>query len=566
MKSLRISKTLSLPLDFVTNTQGILAKKGKGKSYLAGVQAEELLELGQQVVVVDPTGAWWGLRSSADGKSDGYSIAVLGGEHADVPIEATAGEVIADAIASEHFSAVIDLTLFRKGESLRFMAAFLETLYRKNRHALHMFIDEADFVAPQKTFSPEAARALGATEDIVRRGRIRGIGCTLITQRPQVLNKDVLSQVDMLTTLGMNHPRDLGAIADWVAVHGDPKQAAKMNESLPALPLGDAWFWAPSANIFERVTVRKKRTFDSGKTPKAGERVITPKVIARVDLERLGSAIAATVQRVKADDPKVLRARIAELEKASKSKAPIAPVERVVEREVMNPKLVASLKDTIGRIEHRTAALDDLLRECTAELGQAKHMLQLREAALIAAARRPAPQPAPRVPAARATSSTPHTSNVGGACGRAILEALASRHPTPLTLMQLATLAGYSPSSSTFDNSRGALRSAGLIEYGSRHIVITDAGLAEVGPRPPAKTGTELLELWATKLPKREVQILEAAARANSHGLAKQELADTIGMSITSSSFDNYVGHLHSNGLLVKGDDGRERIAEELIS
>jgi hypothetical protein len=133
-------------------------QKGQGQDLQGEVQAEELLDAHQQIVAVDPTGAWWGLRSSADGKSAGYPIAIFGGEHADVPLEATAGEVIADAIATEHFSAVIDLTLFRKGEALRFMAAFLETLYRKNRAPLHLFIDEADVVAPQKTFGPDEAR------------------------------------------------------------------------------------------------------------------------------------------------------------------------------------------------------------------------------------------------------------------------------------------------------------------------------------------------------------------------------------------------------------------------
>jgi DNA helicase HerA-like ATPase len=111
---------------------------------------------------------------------------VLGGEHATFRSRhRRRGHRRGDR--DEHFSAILDLSLFRKGEALRFMAVFLETLYRKNRDALHLFIDEADVVAPQKPFGPDEARTLGATEDIVRRGRIRGIGCTLITQRPQVL-------------------------------------------------------------------------------------------------------------------------------------------------------------------------------------------------------------------------------------------------------------------------------------------------------------------------------------------------------------------------------------------
>jgi DNA helicase HerA-like ATPase len=77
------------------------------------------------------------------------------------------------------------------------MTPFLETLYRLNREAMHLFVDEADSIAPQKPFGEEA-RMLGAMEDVVRRGGIRGIGTTLITQRPAVINKNVLTQCEIL--------------------------------------------------------------------------------------------------------------------------------------------------------------------------------------------------------------------------------------------------------------------------------------------------------------------------------------------------------------------------------
>jgi hypothetical protein len=65
MSKLRIATNLTLPLDFVTQTQAILAMRRRGKTYTASVQAEELLKAGQQIVVIDITGAWWGLKSSA---------------------------------------------------------------------------------------------------------------------------------------------------------------------------------------------------------------------------------------------------------------------------------------------------------------------------------------------------------------------------------------------------------------------------------------------------------------------------------------------------------------------
>lgn len=313
MTKLRISESLSLPLDFVTQTQAILAKKRVGKSYTAAVQAEELLKAGQQIVAIDPTGAWWGMKSSADGKHAGFPIAIFGGEHGDVPLEEGAGEVIARAIVEQRFSAIIDLTLFRKGQINRFMAPFLETLYRLNREAMHLFVDEADAIAPQKPFGEEA-RMLGAMEDLVRRGGIRGIGCTMITQRPAVLNKNVLTQAEILCALRIVHHKDIAAIREWVEVHADPDLADEMIASLPALPIGEAWFWSPGwGDIFEKVKIRRRETFDSGATPKAGEIKRTPKVMADVDLRKLGEQVQATIQRQKENDPAELKRTIARL-------------------------------------------------------------------------------------------------------------------------------------------------------------------------------------------------------------------------------------------------------------
>ena len=57
----------SLPIELVTSTQAILARKRSGKSYTASVQAEELLRHKQQIAAINPTGAWRGLRSSQPG-------------------------------------------------------------------------------------------------------------------------------------------------------------------------------------------------------------------------------------------------------------------------------------------------------------------------------------------------------------------------------------------------------------------------------------------------------------------------------------------------------------------
>lgn len=101
---LHLSERLSISLEAVTQTFAVLGMRGSGKTHLASVLAEELLAAGQPLVAIDPTGAWWGLRSSANGREPGYPVVVFGGDHADVPLAESAGELIAQTIVERRFS------------------------------------------------------------------------------------------------------------------------------------------------------------------------------------------------------------------------------------------------------------------------------------------------------------------------------------------------------------------------------------------------------------------------------------------------------------------------------
>jgi DNA helicase HerA-like ATPase len=68
----RLADDLTLPLDVVTEAIGILARRRAGKSYLARKLVEQLLQADLPVVIVDPKGDHWGLRSSADGTRPGF--------------------------------------------------------------------------------------------------------------------------------------------------------------------------------------------------------------------------------------------------------------------------------------------------------------------------------------------------------------------------------------------------------------------------------------------------------------------------------------------------------------
>jgi DNA helicase HerA-like ATPase len=322
-KRLVLSKDLKLPTDAVTQTLGILGKRGSGKTTTASVFAEELLRNELPLVIVDPTGAWWGLRSSADGKEDGYPITIIGGDHGDVPLEETAGKVLAELVAEQAPPLVLDLSLLSKSAARRFVGDFSQRLYEKNRTALHVIYDEADEFVPQRV-ARGMETVFGAVDTVVRRGRIRGLGVTLISQRSAAINKDVLSQCEVLVAHRASHPRDLDPVLEWMdAAHVPDEQLRKVRETIAALANGEAWVMSPEwLELFIRTQVRQRTTFNSSATPKAGERRVVPKRLAPVDLERLGAAMKEAADRQKANDPAALRRRIAELEREVAKKAP----------------------------------------------------------------------------------------------------------------------------------------------------------------------------------------------------------------------------------------------------
>jgi uncharacterized protein len=529
---LHISKTLSLPMDLITQTQAILAMKGAGKSYTASVQAEEFLKAGQQIVAVDPTGAWYGLKSSADGKSPGFPIAIFGGDHADVPLEDTAGEVLANAVVNERFSAILDLSLFRKGQVHRFMTPFLETLYRRNREAMHLFVDEADVVAPQKPFAEEA-RTLGAMEDIVRRGRIRGIGCTMITQRPAVLNKNVLTQAGILCALRISHPKDIAAIREWVEVHADVQTAKEMMESLPSLPIGTAWLWSPGwGDIFEKVKIRERETFNSGATPKAGERIIAPKAIAQIDIAKLGAQIAATVQRIKENDPTQLRNKVRELEAKLRSAGSIDTVGL--------EQLRKANAGNYSKLKEQAAIFKSIIDLCST----AKSSLELP----------PMSEPVKYKPREENPKSKEFMT-----CGLSkpqlrILEALAEIKSIGTTEPEKAMVggwSGYSPTSGGFNNLLGQLRAAELIEYPrskSGCVSLTHEGEKITGIKS-APSREEFMRRVHNFCSNPQIKILDVVTSAPLIFL-KEDVAERSGYSPTSGGFNNLLGELRSKGLI----------------
>lgn len=554
--SLHISKSLSLPIDAVTQTFAIVARKRVGKTYTASVMAEEFVKSKIPIVVLDPTGAWWGLRSSSDGSSDGFPVVIVGGNHADVPLDEHAGKIIADLVVDHPGFYIIDFCLTdSEAAQDRFATDFGTHFYRRkesSKFPLHLFIDEADSFMPQRPF-PGQQRMLGAFDTIVRRGGIRGIGVTMITQRPAVLNKNALTQAETLIALQMSGAQDIDAIEHWIRVHGTKEQRDEVIGSLASLHRGECWVWSPSwLEVLKRVTIRERETFNSSATPKVGEKTIIAPKLAAVDIEKLGERIMSAAQKIKDNDPTHLKREIAALKKQVAEK----PVEKVVEKSVLKGSDVYALNQVAEK-------LSTLLNHFTASVARLKVVATNPINCINPATRRAIIQIKPEpLPGKRTGISNGDVSL--GKCERALLSVLA-KFPEGCNRRKLILLAGYAWSGST-QNALGKLRSLGLVEgHNSGQIKITVAGESH-GPFELLARGEDLIRYWINfpHFGKCERELLRVLSE-NPDGLDRERLLELSGYE-WSGSTQNALGTLRTAEVITGRNNEVMRLSEELLN
>lgn len=549
MTTLDVANGLDLPVDAVTETFAILAKRGAGKSNAAVVLAEQMHDAGLPWVAVDPKGDWWGVRSDQAGTGPGLPVLVLGGRHGDVPLEPTAGALVADLIAEQRLTSVVDVSLMSKTEARRFLADFAERLYQANADPLHVFAEEAHEYIPQRV-DAGAARMVGAWEKLVKWGRTHGLGVTLITQRSASLNKDVLTQVETLIALRTTGPQDQAQIKAWVDEH---ESGAAMIAQLRKLANGEAFVLSPQWLELDeplRVRFHRRRTFDSGATPKAGEQRVTPRSFAEVDLAALKEAMAETIERAKADDPKALRARIRDLEQQL-AERPAAEPERV-EVAVIGDEQLRDLRAIALDLVTATAGITKELSAISTQTPlPSRPEANAGDRRAAAPAQRPAQRP--RTPAPAAGQGTDVQLRAGA---HRMVEALGRMAPLRLTKGQWGTVARLKTSGGTWSTYLSDIRRAGLLDENQAGYTLTDAGFDYLGGRPEPMTAAELQDHYRTILRSGAVKMLDALLDAYPGGLTRDQLGAATDLSTAGGTFSTYLSDLVRNGLAVKVDGG----------
>lgn len=594
MAKIKISDGLSLPIEIAGRRTAIFGISGSGKSNSATVITEQLIERGEQVVLIDPKGEAWGLLSLASGKPSNLPVIIFGEPNGHIETLAEShGPRLADFVVDSGQSVALSLLGFESDQSeRRFVATFLRQLYRRktrmpNPSRTLVIFEEAHLFVPEAVRG-EAAELAGAVQRIVRQGRSFGIGTLLIDQRPQDVSKRCITQCDTLVCHQLVHKLDRDALREWVRGYDVEGSGEKFLESLASLDPGEAWVWSPAwLKLFERVKVHRRTTFDSGAAPD-GSAAARKVHRAEVDIDALRGQLAEIVEKAKADDPRELRKQIKELRnqledaRVAQPTATPAAKENRVEVPVLKPVDFQRAERFVSRLETGAAKILEMAQRV--ELLQTAKAMgdeaeRLRAAlARVGAARgakteaptRREPQELPRhhefTPRVRRQCDENGTGGdrdpLNGTMGRALMTVLAERKDRALTKPQILTWADYASSGPTSKAFAEMVRRGYVESLDRSRLQINRAGLDWLGQYTPLPVGRDLRDKVLREANQMERSILTVIFNAHPEPIAKPDIlqqARYASSGPTSKAFAKFVrlGYAVPTGrsMLVAGDE-----------
>ena len=228
------------PFALIDGNSGIFGASGSGKSWLAGLLAEELLKQEYQVCIIDPEGDYRGLQAFPN-------ILVLGGSDTHLP------SVVDVVTLSEYtcVSLVLDLSVYPVEERTAYVMELLRALMslRARRGRPHWFlVDEVQSFCPSQG---------GKLTDLLLEF-MQGGGFSIVSYRASQVTPSLLTILDhwMLTHLSL--PEDIEVLKPFLAKHGG--EPAILSQ-LSTLPIDQAYLFFSDAKqrtppLQEIVTLR----------------------------------------------------------------------------------------------------------------------------------------------------------------------------------------------------------------------------------------------------------------------------------------------------------------------
>jgi uncharacterized protein len=597
----------------------VLGKTGSGKTSTAKLAVEQVAAQDFRVCVLDPVKSdWWGLTSSADGKRPGLPFKILGGPHGHVPLHSSAGKVIGKLVGSGELPlSIIDMADFEAGGLQRFFVDFAQALWKNAHGVVYLVIEEAHEFAPKERAGFGAENmAIHWAKRLATGGRTKGVRLIVATQRIQALHNAVLGACDTLIAHRIMAPADQEPVNKWL--RANVKDKAKREEvegSLSSLPTGTGWLCSGEAQIFKKIAFPRIMTFDNTATPIGDTPAAAGIITAPVDVDELRGLIGEAVELAEADDPKVLKAKIAALTEqiATLSRRAFDAGTSPVVQQALRDAHLAGFQEAMATTDQAMARLEKLYDDFREAFGPVRmemdalaragsafaaglsEVIKRTEAgpAIDNLAKLPklretwpntiqggysAPaggeRPAPPRTGSGVTSFPPPINRSENGSGltpalQRVLDAVAwwrKLGVEPVPRARAAVVAGYSPRASTFHGYVANLvgRAPPLIEVLPGAIRLTDAGLA-LANTPAAATAAELRAMAAGLLGPQQRRVFDAVYRAYPKPITRKGVAAAVGLSDIASTVHGYIADVVGYGIIETAGRGEVKAADWLF-
>ncbi|WP_265107960.1 ATP-binding protein [Halosolutus halophilus] len=251
-----VGTDLYLPVvEILTGRGFVTGKSGSGKSNTASVLAEELLDAGYPLLIVDTDGEYYGLKEE-------YEMLHAGAdEECDIQIGPEHAEQMATLALEENVPVILDVSGYLDeevaDELLRKIARQLFVKEKKLKKPFLLIVEEVHEYIPEGGGVGETGKLL---IKISKRGRKHGLGILGISQRPADVKKDFITQANWLVWHRLTWDNDtkvVGRIID-----------TEYSELVSDLNDGQAFVQTDWTEVdVRKVQFRRKRTFDAGATP-----------------------------------------------------------------------------------------------------------------------------------------------------------------------------------------------------------------------------------------------------------------------------------------------------------
>jgi predicted nucleic acid-binding Zn-ribbon protein/adenylate kinase family enzyme len=274
-------RDVEIPIDkLLTGRSFLCGKSGSGKSTTASVFAEELLEAGFPLLIVDTDGEYFGLKE----RYEVLHAAAPEAENADVTVGSEHGERLAKLALEQNVPIILDVSEFLDQDEADELV--LETL----RHAFALegelrkpflvIVEEVHEYVPQKGSRSDVGDMIIR---VAKRGRKRGMGLCGLSQRPASVDKDFITQADLLVWHRLTWDNDLNVVSRVLG--------SEYREPIQDLENGEAFVLSDWFDDLLRVQFRQKRTYDAGATPGLED-------VERPDLKSVGEDLVEELEEI----------------------------------------------------------------------------------------------------------------------------------------------------------------------------------------------------------------------------------------------------------------------------